>query len=51
MKLSQAETEIINLLREINYGEISVRIRDKIPYLVSKLRTDIKLSESSRDGT
>lgn len=50
MKLSQAEMEIINLIREINYGEISVRIRDKEPYLVSKLRTDIKLSEPERNG-
>lgn len=42
-KLSEKEKKLIELIRNIEYGEIKVIIQDKLPIRIEELKKSIKL--------
>jgi len=42
--VSPSEEKLIKLIRETNWGEITVKIKDRQPVMVYKIREDINLT-------
>jgi len=42
-KLSEQEEKIIDILREIKYGEIKIVIQDGVPVRIDEIRKSIKI--------